>query len=194
MNATTVLDRPIDVPVALSLPDDIAFTDWLVLGKDLFTRHRNVEWMIADWLNIGTDRFQAEEQFNLFLTEIGVDPKRAISDAKVARLIPPSWRTDKVSFDVCKQIAKVEDEATRQRMLKQAVDEHWNERTAHHHVVEHKVETGKLFDDGDEVSRIATEIVRCWNRATPDAREYFYALAEMAASTGFGAIDEDAAL
>ena len=79
-------------------------------------------------------------------------------------------------------------------MLKQAVDEHWNERTAHHHVVEHKVETGKLFDDGDEVSRIATEIVRCWNRATPDAREYFYALAEMAASTGFGAIDEDAAL
>lgn len=186
MNA--ILDHaPIATPI-------VTLKAWATDMRRLIADKRNVEWQIADALEFGQAHFGEDPQMQLFLEAIGYDPKRAISDAKVARLIPPSWRTDKVSFDVCKQIAKVEDEATRQRMLKQAVDEHWNERTAHHHVVEHKVETGKLFDDGDEVSRIATEIVRCWNRATPDAREYFYALAEMAASTGFGAIDEDAAL
>jgi hypothetical protein len=181
-------------PVALALPDDIQFADWITLGKDLFTRHRQTEWMLADWLRVGTERFNDEAQFNLFLGEIGVDPKRAIADAKVAKLIPPAWRSDRVSFDVCKHIAKVEDEVTRQRMLKQAVEEHWNEKAANHAVVQHKVETGKLFPDGDDVSRLATEIVRCWNRANPEAREYFFALAEMAAAKDYSIIDQDMAV
>ena len=53
MNAVSVPERPSD-PVALALPDDIAFPEWLDLGKDLFTRHRNIEWMLADWLRVGT--------------------------------------------------------------------------------------------------------------------------------------------
>ena len=180
--------------VALVLPDDLQFDAWVNLGRDLFTRHRQTEWMLADWLKVGAERFHDEAQFNLFLGEIGVDPKRAIADAKVAKLIPPSWRSDRISFEVCKHIAKVEDEDLRRRFLKQAVEEHWNEKRAHHAVVEHKSETGQLLPDDDAVTRLSTEIVRCWNRATPDAREYFFALAEMAAASGYGLIDEDAAL
>lgn len=179
--------------VALALPDAMPFADWIGLGRDLFTRQRQTHWMMADWFAFGRKNFADEEQMGLFLTEIGVDAKRISSDAKVAELIPTAWRSDRVSFDVCKQIAKIDDEDARQRMLKQAVDERWNERDAHHHVVEHKVETGQLFDDGDDVSRLATEIVRCWNRASPDARDYFFALAEAAAGKGFGIIDQDEA-
>lgn len=185
MNAVTPIDA-----VALALPDDLQFDDWVRLGRDLFTRHRNIEWMLADWLKAGTERFQDEEQFDLFLTEIGVDPKRAVADAKVAKLIPPSWRSDKISFEVCKHLSKIDDEETRQRLLKKAVEEHWNERSAHHAVVEHKSETGQLLVDDDPVARLSTEIVRCWNRAPPEAREYFYALAEIAANNGFAPIDE----
>lgn len=192
MNAVAATAAPPEA-VALALPDDMAFPEWIDLGRSLFSRQRQTEWMLADWFAHGRKNFANEEQMGLFLTEIGVDAKRISSDAKVAELIPTAWRSDRVSFDVCKQIAKVDDEAARRRMLKQAVVERWNERDAHHHVVEHKVETGQLFDDGDDVSRLATEIVRCWNRASPDARDYFFALAESAAEKGFGIIDQDEA-
>lgn len=193
MNAISPILIPDDV-VALALPDDLEFETWVDLGRKLFTRHRNTEWMLADWLKAGTERFHDEAQFDLFLGEIGVDPKRAIADAKVAKLIPAAWRSDKISFEVCKHIAKVDDPVLRQRMLKQAVDEHWNEKKAHHAVVEHKSETGQLLPDDDPVARLSTEIVRCWNRATPDAREYFFQLAEIAAANDFGPIDEDAVI
>lgn len=190
MNAHSTLERTLEAVI----PDDMGFDAWVEEARNIFAEHRNAEWKVAEWLRVGIERFHDQPEMDLFLDQIGVDKKRAIADAKVAKLIPPSWRSDRISFEVCKHIAKVEDEDLRRRFLKQAVEEHWNERTAHHHVVEHKVETGKLFDDGDDVSRLATELVRCWNRVGPEAREYFYQLAEMAASTGFGAIDEDAAL
>jgi hypothetical protein len=182
MNAMTTIEPATD------------FQSWVEQARILFAQHRQTEWQVAEHLRIGIERFPDEPQLNLFLDQIGVDKKRAISDAKVAKLIPESWRTDKISFDVCKQIAKVEDPDLRLRMLKQAESEHWNEKEAHHAVVEHKSETGQLIPDDDPVVRLSTEIVRCWNRATPDAREYFYQLAEMAAASGFGPIDEDAAI
>ncbi len=190
MNAVTIIERPLEAV----LPDDMAFNDWVEEARKMFAEHRQAEWKVAEWMRVGIERFHDEPQLNLFLDQIGVDKKRAIADAKVARLIPPAWRSDRVSFDVCKQIAKIDDEHTRQRLLKRAVEEHWNEKEAHHHVVEHKVESGQLFPDGDDVSRLATEIVRCWNRANPEAREYFFQLAEMAAAKDYGVIDQDMAV
>lgn len=193
MNAIAVLTPPTDA-VELILPEDLEFSAWVELGKTLFTRHRNTEWMLADWLKVGAEKFHDEAQFGLFLGELGVDVKDAMADAKVARLIPSTWRSDKVSFEVCKQIAKIEDEAVRQKMIKQAVDEHWNSKVASHAVVQHKVETGQLFEDDDATSRLATEIIRQWNRMPIDAREYAFPLIEIAASAGFAPIDEDAAI
>lgn len=193
MNAITAIE-PLERAVALAIPDDIEFPQWVNLGRDLFTRHRQTEWMIADWINVGADKFRDEAQMTIFLDEIGVDQKRALADAKVARLIPATWRSDKVSFDVCKQIAKIDDEPTRQRMLKQAVDERWNEKQAHHHIIEHKYESGALFEDDDSTPRLATEIVRMWNRVPVEVREYVHPLIEAAAVNGFTPIDEDQAI
>lgn len=167
---------------------------WADDMRRLIAEKRNVEWEIADRLEAGRAMFGDDPQMQLFLDAIGYDQKRALADAKVAKLIPPAWRTDRISFEVCKHIAKVEDEVLRLRMLKQAVDGHWNEKQAHHAVVEHKSETGQFLPDDDAVTRLSTEMVRCWNRAGPEAREYFYALAEMAAANGFGIIDQDMAI
>lgn len=190
MNAHSTLERTLEAVI----PDDMGFDTWVEEARNIFAEHRNAEWKVAEWLRVGIERFHDQPEMDLFLDQIGVDKKRAIADAKVAKLIPPSWRTDRISFEVCKHIAKVEDPELRQRFLKQAVEEHWNEKRAHHAVVEHKSETGQLLPDDDAVTRLSTEIVRCWNRATPDAREYFFALAEMAAASGYGLIDEDAAI
>lgn len=170
------------------------FADWVQEMFDLFHNRRQTEWKIADGLRLGRERFGDEPQMQMFLEQLGVDRKEADEMAKVARLIPSTWRSDKVSFEVCKQIAKIEDEAVRQRMIKQAVDEHWNSKVASHAVVQHKVETGQLFEDDDAVSRFATEIIRQWNRMPIDAREYAFPLIEMSAASGYGPIDEDAAI
>lgn len=183
---------PSNVVVHATPQETIA--DWADKMRRLILDKRNVEWEIADTLEAGRAQFGDDPQMQLFLDAIGYDQKRAIADAKVAKLIPAAWRTDKISFEVCKHIAKVEDPELRRRMIKQAEAEHWNERAAHHAVVEHKVASGTLFGDDDPVARLSTEIVRCWNRATPDAREYFYQLAEMSAASGFGIIDQDLAI
>lgn len=190
MNQVTTIERTIEAV----LPDDMAFAAWVEEARNLFAEHRQAEWKVAEWLRVGIERFHDEPQMDLFLDQIGVDKKRAIADAKVAKLIPASWRSDRVSFDVCKQIAKIDDEQTRQRLLKRAVEEHWNEKEAHHAIVEHKVTSGRLWEDGDDVARGATEMVRCWNRASPESREYFFQLAEMGAAKGFGLIDQDMAV
>ena len=180
--------------IAMIHAPEETIADWADRMRRLILDKRNVEWEIADTLELGREKFGDDPQMQLFLEAIGYDQKRAIADAKVAKLIPAAWRTDKISFEVCKHIAKVEDAELRQRMLKQAEAEHWNERAAHHAVVQHKVETGQLFEDDDAVSRFATEFFRLWNRMPLDAREYAFPLIEIAAASGFGPIDEDAAI
>lgn len=190
MNAITTIDQP----VALSVPEDLPFNGWVEMMRDLFHRRRQAEWMIADGLRIGQERFGDDPQMTMFLEQIALDRKDADEMAKVARLIPETWRTDRLSFDVCRKIAKIDDEADRQRMLKQAVEERWNEKRAHHHLVEYRYQHGALFDDEDTTTRLATVLVREWNRMPIAAREYVFPLMEMAAAKGFGPIDEDAAV
>lgn len=185
MNAITIIEHA---------PATQSFAAWVQDMLELFHNRRQTEWRIADGLRIGRERFADEPQMQMLLDQIGLDRKEADEMAKVARLIPDAWRSDNVSFEVCKQIAKIEDESVRQNMIKQAVDERWNTKTAHHAVVGHKVETGQLFEDEDATSRFATEFFRLWNRMPIEAREYAFPLLEISAASGFGPIDEDAAI
>ncbi len=123
-----------------------------------------------------------------------MEGKRAIADAKVAKLIPASWRSDRVSFEVCKHIAKVEDEDLRLRMLKQAVDEHWNEKDASHAIQEHKRDQGQLWEDEIDDARRAEVIARVWNREAKSVLEYLWPLLVYSAQNGFCAINLDVAI
>lgn len=190
MNAVTIIERPIEAV----LPEDMDFETWVEEARKMFAEHRQAEWKVAEWMRVGIERFHDEPQLNLFLDQIGVDKKRAIADAKVARLIPPAWRSDRVSFDVCKQIAKIEDEQTRQRLLKRAVEEHWNEREAHHHVVEHKRDQGEIWDDDHDLARLAEVHARAWNREDKSVLKYLWPYLKHSAQNGFCAINLDVAI
>jgi hypothetical protein len=72
--------------------------------------------------------------------------------------------------------------------LATAAAEGWGERQAKAAAVAHRQERAGFVDDDPEVT-LAVHVMRAWNRATPEAREYFNGLREIA---GLGIIDEDA--
>lgn len=177
--------------VLLMIPSGTDFEHWVDLGQNLIAQRRQADWMIADWFRYGRENFAGNEQFTMLLEQMGVDQKQAASDAKVAALIPEGWRSDKVSFEVAREIAKVDDVDRRRTMLAQAEREHWTSKRAHQHVTEYRFETGDLYDDDDATPRLATELFRLWNRMTPSVREYAFPLIEVAAGDGYKPIDED---
>lgn len=181
MNALSVIDHD---AIGLSLPADLAFDAWCDLGRDLIGNQRRADWLVADWAKHGREHYQG--QFTFMVEAIGMEPKRLSSMAKVAEAFPEAQRAGNLSFEVHKEIAAVSADG-RLAMLNQAARESWTERQAHHHVVEHKYEQGSLLPDDDPENREAVEIIRAWNRASPDARRYFW---ELAGPANFSSINE----
>jgi len=176
----------IEDAIGLALPEDLPFTDWVGMGKSLFDQRRKTDWMLADWWKHGHSQYRGEPQFALLLEQTAADPKRLNAMVKVAEAFPPSSRAGSLSFEVHREIASV-DAPNRLEMLHRADTERWTERTAHAAVVEYRYQQGTLLPDDDPENREAVEIIRAWNRASPDARQYFYELAEM---VSFGCINE----
>ena len=56
-------------------------------------------------------------------------------------------------------------------------------------MTEHRQQAA-MFEDEDQETRLAVEIIRAWNRAPAESRRYFWDLAQRAQ---FGAINEDEA-
>jgi hypothetical protein len=173
--------------IALALPADMTFDAWKALGGDLFQRQRNTSWLLADWWKHGAGNFRDEPQFALLLEQTAADPKRLSAMAKVAEAFPPHMRAGSLSFEVHREIASVTTPDDRLAMIHRADTERWTERTAHREVVEYRYSQGSLLPEDDPENREAVEIIRAWNRASPDARRYFY---ELAVGAKFGSINE----
>lgn len=187
MNAVTVIQQ--ERVVGIALPEDMTFDAWLEVGRDLFRQRRDIDWQIGDWGAHGKRHFRDDPQFQLMLEGLGIEPKRIEAAAKVATVFPPHCRASAVSFEVHQKLANV-DPDDRLQMLRRAEREHWTPKKAHHELVEYRYSQGQLLDEDDESTRKAVEIIRAWNRADPEAREYFFELARLA---DFGPIDEDKA-
>lgn len=166
MNAVTVIERA-DVP---------AFSDWVEQGRGLIQRRREADWALADWWNDGRKHHRDEPQFKLFADALAADPKRLTEMAKVAEAFPCHMRAANVSFEVHREIAAL-PAIDRLEMIARASTEKWTERKAHAQVVERKYEQGSLLPEDDPEYRSAVEIIRAWNRATPESRQYFMELA-----------------
>lgn len=166
MNAITVIERA-DVP---------AFGEWVEQGRSLIQRRREADWALADWWNDGRKHHKDEPQFKLFADAVGEDAKGFTAMAKVAEAFPPHLRAGNVSFEVHREIAALPS-THRLPMIARASVEKWSKRTAHAQVVECKYQQGMLLPEDDPEYRSAVEIIRAWNRATPEARQYFMELA-----------------
>jgi hypothetical protein len=172
--------------IALALPDDLPFTEWMDVGKGLFDQRRKADWMLADWWRHGQSNFRDDPQFALMLEQTAADPKRLSAMAKVAEAFPPHMRAGSLSFEVHREIASVTTPDDRLAMIHRADTERWTERTAHREVVSYRYEQGSLLPDDDPENREAVEIIRAWNRASKSARQYAYELMPR----GFGVINE----
>lgn len=181
MNAIVNTNR-----VALSLPDDLPFDEWLNLGRDLAAEERNLRWLIGDWCREGHTRFGEQARFDFLSEQLAIDTRQLKQAAKVAEAFPAHLRASDVPYEVHAYVAAL-PESQRMEALQRASRERWGVRQARQAITLHRQEAA-LFEDEDSETRLAVEIIRAWNRAPRESREYFWALAEAA---NLGAINED---
>jgi hypothetical protein len=185
MNAITPIPSG---AVALAIPADTTLDAWVALGRTLLDRHRQHEWLLADWAAQGLNQFGGQAEFTALFETVG-EPKQLRLAARVAATFPPHLRAADVPFEVHKYIAQLPEER-RLETLQKASTEHWGLKKARTELTTFRQQSA-MFEDEDQETRLAVEIIRAWNRAPAESREYFWALAERAADNGFGAIDED---
>lgn len=167
------------------------FDDWLATGRQLLEQRNEADWKLADWLADGRDRFGNQAQFDFLGEQLGIAPKRLKSAVKVAKLFPPSLRATNLSFDVHREIARV-DPDSRFEVLNAAAKDGWNEKVAHDRVERIRIDTGAVLPDDDPEHREVVEMIRTWNRmSSPSVREYAWPYFQRAARNGFTSINEE---
>lgn len=171
--------------VALTLPDTATFDQWLDTGRQLSSMHRHLGFMVGDWLNHGRDHFP--DQIDLALSTAGIDQRFADRAAQVAKLFPDSVRAKGLAYDHHRAVARLPREDAL-RLLAQAEQHRWQLRQLRDEVVVLRTQSGDLFEDEDRDYYLTREMIRAWNRGTPEARQAF---ADLVAVAGTGEIDED---
>lgn len=183
-NDITYLATPASA-LALHLPADMPFDEWIGVGRSLADRRRNLDWMIGDWFVHGQTHHA--EQLKLALPEITDDPKFLTRAAKIAEAFPEATRDASLSFRHHEHVADLPaDEA--QTLLAKAKANHWPARKVRLEAMNRKVELGQtqIFADDDFAYNEMMALSRAWNRARPSVRSEFL---EMATEAGGGVID-----
>jgi hypothetical protein len=152
-------------------------------GLQLVAMSRDTQWALGDWY--------VSKPANISLDGLPIEPRHIREAGKVAAAFPPHLRAPDVSYEVHACIAKLPVEM-HQETLARASQENWTVKRARQIVTQHR-QASAVFEDEDFTSRLATEVFRAWNRATPDAREYAWPLLVAAERAGFTIIDEDKA-
>lgn len=170
--------------LALALPDNTTFTDWLAQGRSLALSKKSIDFLIGDWINFGREHFPEELQANL--PGLFDDPKLAKRAEKTAKAFPPHLRDASLTFE---HHAHVADLPTQEALplLKQAHDEHLPARQLRIRAMLRKQDIGQILpreEDAEDDALMA--MVRAWNRATRTAREEF---AELVADSDLGVIE-----
>jgi hypothetical protein len=184
MNAISVNDLQ-GCPVGLALPDDLAFEDWVSLGRDLANQRRNVDWMLGDWLAQGRERFADQIQFDFLADALGIAPKRLRTAAEVAQHFPPAARDETLSIEHHAHVAALPSTEAL-TILKKAKEQHLTPEETRIEAVKCRaiIEPPLIRDDPEYDQLIA--ISRAWNRANASVREQFMDLANEA---NLGVID-----
>lgn len=178
-----------DAPsIALSLPDTLAYQDWVDLGRDLALKRRSIDWLLGDWITFGREHFA--EQIEMALGDVVGDEIALRRIEKTVRAFPPHLRDQTLSFD---HHAHVADLPTQEALplLKMAREERMNARRFRLAAMDFKVDTGRVLpreDDAEDDAMLA--LVRSWNRAPKSVRTDF---AEMVAASHLGLIEFEAA-
>lgn len=161
--------------VALALPEDIAFSEWIDLGRNLASQKRHIDWLIGDWITFGRQRFP--EQVELALEQFG-DRKQVKRIEKTVEAFPPHLRSKVLSFDHHAHVADMPAQEALP-LLKKAETENLDARHLRIEAMLRKVEIGQIYPrDEDHEDDMLLALVRAWNRASRNVRSEFFEMAE----------------
>ncbi|KQN02554.1 hypothetical protein ASE82_09465 [Sphingomonas sp. Leaf230] len=162
------------------------YSDWLDTFRGHSVTRDTANWAMADLITearrkgIGATTSEMSDVLDLARVKLS-------TSVRIATAFPPGKRDERLSFEVHSQLSCLPDE-TRFETLATAAAEGWGERRAKAAAVAYRQERAGFVDE-DREATLAVHVMRAWNRATPEAREYFNDLREIA---GLGIIDEDA--
>lgn len=175
-----------DVP-----PPTPSISDWIAKGRSLADQRCDLDWLVSDWMAEGKASGHLGRIKFPFLSEsVGLPPKRLKDALKAAITFPPSLRQSAVSADHHAAVASLPQDLALP-LLKRALDERLPVNAMREAVTQHRFATGQNFADEDADSTLATQVIRAWNRATPEAREMAFEHFKIAAANGLGIVDED---
>lgn len=171
--------------VTLALPEQLSMFDWQAIGEQIAAQHRNVNWLLGDWIVGGQARF-GDEALSFAERLIG-DPKPLKAIMAVAKAVPPSRRDPALSF---KHYAEVQalPAPEQDALLAKAKQLGWNSQKVRHEAYQRRVEIGQvqMWSDDDWMQHALQSLAKAWNRAPIEARKEF---AEMVKESDYGVID-----
>lgn len=161
----------------LALPENIAFPDWLDVGRNLASQKRHIDWLIGDWITFGRQRFP--EQVELALEQFG-DARQVKRIEKTVEAFPPHLRCSGLSFDHHAHVADLPAQEALP-LLKRAESENIDARHFRIEAMLRKVEIGQVYPrDEDHDDDMLLALVRAWNRAPRNVRDEFFEMATTA--------------
>lgn len=168
--------------------NDSARADQFAAAYIALARSRDeVSWALADLMV--SARNGGLSSYSVDLGERLDVPKVKLRDlARVSLAFPAGKRDLHVSFEAHVHLAGLPEDR-RATVLAKAATEGWGERRARKAATDYRQERAGFEDEDQETSQ-AVQIMRAWNRASRDARAYF---AEMQQVVGLGLVDEEAA-
>jgi hypothetical protein len=185
MNMTIAPPAPSDQSVTLALPEQLTMFDWEAIGEQIAAQHRNVSWLVGDWIAAGQERF-GEQAFAIAERLMG-DPKPLRTIVAVAKAVPASRRDPALSF---KHYAEVQalPAPEQDALLATAKQQGWHPQKVRHEAYQRRIAIGQvqIWDDDDWMQHSLQNMARAWNRAPIEARQEF---AEMVRESDMGVID-----
>ena len=128
MNTTIILPNPkVSIsPVGMQISSELSFEEWSELATSIGQAARSIGFIIGDWLVYGQSLFGTEgfadkrvdsASYQVAINATGLDLSTLQNYAYVSRNIPHSLRTERLSWEHHRLVAK----------FPQAAQEHWIE-------------------------------------------------------------------
>lgn len=175
-----MLAEPDHPALALDIPGDQTFDQWVQMGRKLCASSQVINWYIGDWWAAGQHRYGARAKAaaeGIF----GKEFQTIANAASVSRAFETSRRREHLSWTHHAEVAALPP-AEADSLLAKAEDEHLSTRDLRREVLRHRLARGDFLprEDDDPEHTELLAIARAWNRARSSARQEFLDLANEA--------------
>lgn len=114
------------LPTHLWLADNMKYSNWLAVGKNILEVRKSTHFWMGDWLVYGADRYG--EKYSQGVEVIGLDPKTLVQYVYVSNAYAIEERNPKLTWRHHQSIAGMQDHEARSEMLRHAAENNMSTR------------------------------------------------------------------